>query len=95
MSDSWISWNPRIELPSKPKPSSKTSSRQLVQRGREVLHLAGQVTEAEVDELDPLLLRVRDDLGRRTFLHVVTFFCRFTGCRACDRGGRGRHRTQD
>ncbi len=26
MSDSWISWNPRIEEPSKPKPSSKPSS---------------------------------------------------------------------
>ena len=26
MSDSWISWKPRIELPSKPNPSSKTSS---------------------------------------------------------------------
>ena len=26
MSDSWISWNPRIDEPSKPSPSSKTSS---------------------------------------------------------------------
>ena len=26
MSDSWISWNPRIEDPSKPIPSSKTDS---------------------------------------------------------------------
>ena len=26
MSDSWISWNPRIERPSNPSPSSKLSS---------------------------------------------------------------------
>src|SRR5207245_2807415 len=26
MSDSWISWNPRIDEPSKPRPSSKLSS---------------------------------------------------------------------
>ena len=26
MSDSWISWNPRIDEPSNPKPSSNTSS---------------------------------------------------------------------
>ena len=26
MSDSWISWNPRIDEPSNPRPSSKTSS---------------------------------------------------------------------
>ena len=26
MSDSWISWNPRIEEPSKPNPSTKASS---------------------------------------------------------------------
>ena len=26
MSDSWISWNPRIDEPSKPKPSVKRSS---------------------------------------------------------------------
>ncbi len=43
MSDSWISWNPRIDEPSNPKPSVKTILAQLVRRDREVLGHAGQV----------------------------------------------------
>ena len=63
MSDSWISWNPRIDEPSKPRPSSKTSSVELVRRDREVLHQAGQVAEAEVDDLDLFVRRAAS--GRR------------------------------
>ena len=66
MSDSWISWNPRIDEPSKPRPSSKDAVGQLVRRYREVLHEPRQVAEAEVDDLDALLLDQRQDLLGRT-----------------------------
>jgi hypothetical protein len=59
MSDSWISWNPRIEDPSKPRPSSKTSS---------VSSWAGieKVAEANVDDLDAFVLhRVEHVTGCR------------------------------
>ena len=56
MSDSWISWKPRIDEPSKPKPSLEDVLGQLVGRHREVLHQPGQVAEPEVDDLDALVL---------------------------------------
>ena len=65
MSDSWISWNPRIDEPSNPIPSSKLLLGQLGDRDREVLHQAREVAEAEVDDLGPGLLRHGEDvLGR-------------------------------
>ena len=63
MSDSWISWNPRIDEPSKPRPSVKTSSPNEPAGHGEVLHDAGQVAEPDVDHLDALLLDVAQDLG--------------------------------
>ena len=65
MSDSWISWKPRIDEPSNPSPSSKTP-RQFVRRDGEVLHQPRQVAETEVDDLDTLLLDQRQDLLGRT-----------------------------
>ena len=50
MSDSWISWNPRIDEPSKPSPP-RTLLGELVDRDREVLHEPGQVAEPDVDDL--------------------------------------------
>ncbi len=41
MSDSWISWNPRIDEPSNPNPSSNAVDGQLAGRDCEVLHLTG------------------------------------------------------
>ena len=62
MSDSWIAWKPRIEEPSK---FEAVVEDRLVERGdghREVLHDAGQVTEADVDHLDALVLDVLQQL---------------------------------
>ena len=56
MSDSWISWKPRIDEPSKPKPSSKASSDTSSNGHREVLHQSGKVREPDVDELGAVLL---------------------------------------
>ena len=69
MSDSWISWKPRIEEPSKPSPSTKASSVSCVRRNGEVLHQSRQVAEAEVDDLDVLVLYELDDLGGGALLH--------------------------
>ena len=44
---------------------------QLVDRSREVLHHPGQVTEANVDDLHALLLRVADHLCRTAVVHSV------------------------
>jgi len=44
--------------------------RQLVGGHGEVLHEAGEVTEAEVDDLDALVLGQAQDLGRGSSLHV-------------------------
>ena len=51
MSDSLIAWKPRIDEPSKPRPSEKVSSPN-VDAGMVVLHDAGKVAEANVDVLD-------------------------------------------
>ena len=55
MSDSWISWKPRIDEPSNPKPFVEHVLGQLVRRRREVLHQSRQVTEPEVDDLHALV----------------------------------------
>ena len=64
MSDSWISWNPRIDEPSKPRPVLEHVLGELVRRDREVLHQAGQVAEADVDDLDVLVLQQLQDVVR-------------------------------
>jgi len=48
----------------------KTVLGELVRGHREVLHEAGKVTEAKVDDLDSLVLHQSDDLGSGTFLHL-------------------------
>ena len=62
MSDSWICWNPRIDEPSNISPSVNTLSSNALDRDGEVLHGAGQVAEPDVDELDPLVGYVPQDL---------------------------------
>ena len=71
MSDSWISWNPRIDEPSKPWPSSNVALAQHPGRDGDVLHDAGEVAEAEVDELDALRLDHGQDFGRVPISHVI------------------------
>jgi hypothetical protein len=44
-------------------------------RHREVLHQARQVAEAEVDDLDTLLLDDAQDLSRVPFSHVSSIIC--------------------
>ena len=73
MSDSWISWKPRIEEPSKPKPSSNTSAVRAVGGHREVLHEAGKVDEPDVDDLDALVLHQAKHLRRGPLLHGSSF----------------------
>ena len=55
MSDSWISWKPRIDEPSKPRPSSKTSSVSSCAGIEKCCIRPGQVAEADVDDLDLLV----------------------------------------
>ena len=62
MSDSWIAWKPRIDEPSNARPSVKTLVVERLDRHVEVLHHAGQVTEADVDELHALVLEVSQQL---------------------------------
>ena len=62
MSDSWMAWKPRIEEPSKSRPSSKTAWSNDDTGHGEVLHDAGQVAEADVDHLDALVLDVLEQL---------------------------------
>ena len=57
-----MAWKPRIEEPSKLRPSSKTDWSNDDDRDREVLHHAGQVAEADVDHLDALVLDVLEQL---------------------------------
>ena len=70
MSDSWISWKPRIDEPSNPKPSLKSVLGQLLGGDREVLGHAGQVGEPHVDDLDALVLREPQHLGRGSLDHL-------------------------
>ena len=62
MSDSWMAWKPRIEEPSKLRPSSKTDWSNEETGHGEVLHDARQVAEADVDHLDALVLDVLQQL---------------------------------
>jgi hypothetical protein len=48
--------------------------RELVDRRREVLHEAREVAEPEVDDLDTLVLRHAQNLGRRALLHLTLLF---------------------
>ena len=63
MSDSWIAWKPRIDEPSNIWPVGEEVLVEGLGRAREVLHDAGQVAEADVDELDALVLDVPQDLS--------------------------------
>ena len=87
MSDSWISWNPRIDEPSKPWPSSNVPSLEHVAGIGDVLHDAGQVAEAEVDELDSLVVDQRQHFGWCALLHVSSSWRTGSG-----RGGQPRGR---
>ena len=69
MSDSWISWNPRIEDPSNPKPLGERVLGQLVGRHREVLGHARQVGEPHVDDLDRLVAQQADDFCGSALFH--------------------------
>ena len=53
---------------------------ELVRRRREVLHQPRQIAEAEVDDLDALVLHESQHLGRTALLHGVPPSSRF-GCR--------------
>ena len=63
MSDSLMAFQPRMELPSKPKPSVNESSSSLCDRHRGVLPDPEQVDELEVDELGAVLLCELQYLG--------------------------------
>ena len=62
MSDSWIAWKPRIDEPSNIWPVGEEVLVDRLRRHVEVLHHAGQVAEADVDELDVLVLDELQDL---------------------------------
>jgi hypothetical protein len=62
MSDSWMAWKPRIELPSNSLAVGEEVLVQRVRRHVEVLHDPGQVTEPDVDELDVLGLDIGQNL---------------------------------
>ena len=78
MSDSWISWNPRIDEPSKPWPSSNVLSLSTAGGDRDVLHDAGQVAEAEVDELDPSDSTMASTSAGCALCHVILLMTRGT-----------------
>ena len=69
MSDSWISWNPRIDEPSKPEALVEHVGGELRGRYREVLHQAGQVAEPDVDDLDVLVRDERQHLVGGSLVH--------------------------
>ena len=69
MSDSWISWNPRIDEPSKPSPSSNTSALRLMRGDREVLHETREVAEADIDHLDARVLDQLQNIASGALLH--------------------------
>ena len=79
MSDSWIDWNPRIEEPSKAKPVLEHVLVEDVNRNCEVLHGAWQVTEADVDILDVLVLGEFEDVVGRLFGHRMLLCLVFAG----------------
>ena len=64
MSDSWISWKPRIEDPSKPEAVLEDVLGELRDGHGEVLGEARQVAEPQVDDLDVVFLREREDVLR-------------------------------
>ena len=57
MSDSLIALQPRIDEPSKPRPSSKVSSSRSIDRKGAVLPAAEHVDELQVDHVRPCVLR--------------------------------------
>jgi hypothetical protein len=61
MSDSWIFWKPRIDEPSKLTPSSKYSGPNVPTGTVKCCMMPGRVAEANVDELDALIL----DIGQQ------------------------------
>ena len=65
MSDSWISWKPRIDEPSKPRPSSNDVLGQLLGRDREVLHLARAGRRSGGRRTRPLVGDEGQDVGSR------------------------------
>ena len=64
MSDSLIGFQPRIDEPSKPKPSSNDVLLELVDRHGRVLPDAGQIDELEIDEFRAVLLCELEDVAR-------------------------------
>ena len=66
MSDSLIAFQPRMLEPSKPRPSSKVPSSRFSEDG-EVLPLAREVHEAQIDGLDFLLTGIK----RKDFPRVM------------------------
>ena len=64
MSDSWMAWKPRIDEPSNIWPVGEEVLVDRLSRHVEVLHDTGQVAEADVDELDVLVLDETQDLVR-------------------------------
>ena len=62
MSDSWIAWKPRIDEPSKFRPSSKTDWSNDETGTVKCCMIAGQVAEPDVDHLDALVLDVLQQL---------------------------------
>ena len=85
MSDSWIAWKPRIEEPSKFRPSSKTAWSNDDTGTVKCCMTPGQVAEPDVDHLDALVLDVLQQLvavGEHPSSLV-------TGVWATDRSGTG------
>ena len=70
MSDSSIAWNPRMDEPSNPYPSSNASSIEFVRRNRKVLHQTGEIAEPEVDYFDPFFRREFDHFCGTSLLHL-------------------------
>ena len=69
MSLSLIACQPRMLEPSKPRPSSKTSSSSLLDGDGEVLPDAGEIHEPQVDRLDVPLATHRQDRLRGHCCH--------------------------
>ena len=69
MSDSWIDWNPRMDEPSKARPSSKTLSSKAETGIEKCCNDTGQVAEPNVDELDVFVFDQFEDVVRRLFRH--------------------------
>jgi hypothetical protein len=64
MSDSLISWNPRMDEPSKPDAVGQEVLLELARRDSEVLPGARQVGELQVDQRDPMVAGEAHDVVR-------------------------------